>query len=77
MEASVSGTCVRAFLSGLLDSILISILFFKILFIYLREREPTSQVMGRAEEEGERESQADFMLNMEPSAGLDLTILTS
>lgn len=56
-----------------LDDLLI---YFKDLFIYIRDRERKSMFMcvhtherGR---ERERTSQADSLLNMEPKTGLDL-----
>ena len=46
--------------------------FFNDLFTYLRERERERFKGGR---EGERESQADSLLSMEPHVGLDPTTL--
>ena len=46
---------------------------FKILFIYLRERESVSRGVGGAEGEG----QAHSMLSTEPYVGLSLTTLRS
>ena len=42
------------------------------LFIYFRERENVNR--GGAEREGERESQADFALNVEPHMMLHVMI---
>ena len=50
--------------------------FLKDLFIYLRERERES-MGGGAEGEGNRESQADFLLSMELHVGLDPIALRS
>ena len=45
--------------------------------LFYRERERASRVKGRRVEGGERESQADSPLSMEPDAGLHLMTLRS
>lgn len=57
------------------DSEYFSLSFFKDVFIYFgRGRE--SMALG-AEWEGDRETQADSMLTVEPDAGLNITTLRS
>ena len=51
----------------------INILFLKILFVYLRERESRHELGGGVEREGEE----DYPLNREPNAGFDPRTLRS
>jgi len=48
-------------------------LTFEDLFIYFREKKQRAGAGGGAQEEGQRESQADSVLSAEPDLGLDPT----
>ena len=71
---------LRIYLFMCLLNCVSSISFLKILLIFLlreRERKSVRISRGGAKGEGERESQADSELSVEPEAGLSLTTLRS